>query len=191
MSNEQLSVWCNAYISGCTYLRTNIYELNIWLSLIDNDPCNRLQEVGISKSIIFFPAHGHCFSFGTAQGNWWIVSGAHDPFTPDTNVDFMTWTYSSPLTSAKIRGQQSAKKLMATVFWDVKQVFVKQLMQFNPVKRWTDGGKLSVERDEDVCIMLSSCCTETLPIRRKAGSSDLVGIFCRIHRLVAWLLISF
>ena len=49
--------------------------------------------------------------------------------TPETKADSMTWKHPSSPVAKKFKVQQSAKKLMATVFWDTKGVL---LVDFTP-----------------------------------------------------------
>lgn len=57
--------------------------------------------------------------------------------TPETKAASMTWKHPSSPTPRKFQSQQSAKKIMATVFWDAKDVL---LVEFLPYGQTINAG---------------------------------------------------
>jgi hypothetical protein len=68
--------------------------------------------------------------------------------TPETKQASMTWKHTSSPPAKKFKTTQSAKKIMATVFWDGKGVlFVHFLTQGDEVNAYSYCGTLSRLRE--------------------------------------------
>ena len=70
--------------------------------------------------------------------------------TPETKRDSMTWKHPGSPPAKKFKVQQSARKLMATVFWDRHGILLMDVNAINYCETLDSCEKLFAESDLDV-----------------------------------------
>ncbi|GFO18819.1 histone-lysine N-methyltransferase SETMAR-like protein [Plakobranchus ocellatus] len=91
-----------------------------------------------------FQANNNLFdNLITGDGTWFHLN------TPETKRDsMMTWKHPSSPVTKKFKVQRSAAKVMATVFWDAKDLAPSDFHLFGPLKRHLGG--MAIETEDDL-----------------------------------------